>query len=268
MTDMKKTKALIAILLLAVTLCGCGGEDTFIEPTEEFYVNDFADVISSEAENEMLSRSVALEQKTSAQVVTVTVDSLNGEEISDYATEIGRSWGVGSEENNNGIVILLSESDREIFIAVGYGLEGALPDSKTGRIIDTYGLEYLNEDNFSEGLLAISKAVVNEIYIEYGIEPEAGYTSISLMPETDDVSENGKGVIAAWAFMLAVIAVFILLSKRRRGRNFFFRPTFLGNFHDDFHDDFHSGGNKGGGGFGGFSGGGGSFGGGGAGRGF
>lgn len=258
------TAVFLTVIILSALLCGCGTEETFIQPTSEFYVNDFADVIDSDAESEMLSRSVTLEQKTSAQVVTVTVASLNGEEISDYATEIGRSWGVGSEENDNGIVILLSKSEREVYIAVGYGLEGALPDSKTGRIIDNYGLKYLKEDDFSEGLLEISKAIVNEIYIEYEIEPETGYTSIDLISDNSDLSDNPLEVSVSWLIMIAAVILFMLLCSKKRGRSFLGRTVFFGGFHNDF----HGGSNGKGGGFGGFSGGGGSFGGGGAGRGF
>ena len=75
-------------------------------------------------------------------MVTVTVKSLNGEEPADYALNLGRQWGVGQKDNDNGVVILLSTAERQIYIAVGGGLEGALPDSKTGRIIDDYGLSY------------------------------------------------------------------------------------------------------------------------------
>ena len=150
-----KMKRLLSILftaLITLSLCGCEEENEFPSPTESFYINDFANVISEEDENEILSRGVALNKKTTAQVVVVTVESLDGYAPADYAVGLGDQWGVGDEENDNGIVILLSTEEREIFIAVGYGLEGALPDSKTGRIIDRYGLSYLKADDFSKGL--------------------------------------------------------------------------------------------------------------------
>ena len=146
-------------------LCGCTEKNSFPTATEEFYVNDFADVISETDEQKILSNAVALAQKTTAQVVVVTVEDLGGEAPADFALEIGRKWGVGDAEKDNGGVILLSEGDREIYISVGYGLEGALPDSKTGRIIDTYGMEYLRADDFSKGLFEISKQIVGEVYI-------------------------------------------------------------------------------------------------------
>ena len=114
-------------LFLVFSLCGCE-EAGYPQPTEEFYVNDFADVMTEEEEQTCLSKAVALNNATTAQVVIATVEDLGGEEPYEYATALGREWGIGDEEKDNGILILLSRDDREIFIAVGYGLEGALND--------------------------------------------------------------------------------------------------------------------------------------------
>lgn len=258
---MKKLLSIICLIIIVLTLCSCGKQNGIPSPTESFYVGDFADVISSKAESEMLSRAVALNNQTTAQVVVVTVEELGGKTPADYALELGREWGVGNKESNNGIVILLSETEREIYIAVGYGLEGALPDSKTGRIIDRYGLEYLKADDFSTGLLEISRAIINEVYIEYGIEPEDGYTAIDNLPDEIYGQESAADVSTSWIVMIIILILFFSFFGRGRGPFIFFGgPTmFRGGF---------GGGSGRSGGFGGFSGGGGSFGGGGAGRGF
>ena len=258
---MKRIICIFCLIVISISLCGCEKADSFPKPTEEFYVNDFANVISEENEKEMLSRSVSLNNKTTAQVVVVTVESLGGMEPSDYALKIGREWGVGSKESDNGIVILLSTGEREIYIAVGYGLEGSLPDSKTGRIIDRYGLEYLKSDDFSTGLLNISRAVINEVYIEYGIEPEEGYISIDNLPDGISSNESALDISSSWAILIIILFILSLFFRRGRGPFIFFGGPgmFMGG------SGHHRGGS---GGFGGFSGGGGSFGGGGAGRGF
>ncbi len=259
---MKRLLSIAAIITLLFCTCGCDSQDDgFIKPTEEFYVNDFADIIDDSAESEMLSRSVTLAQKTTAQVVTVTVESLDGVAPEEYALQIGREWGVGDDEADNGIVILLSESDREIYIAVGYGLEGALPDGKTGRIIDRYGLDYLKNDDFSTGLLEISKAVVNEVYIENGLEPEVGYTPIDSIIDIQPIEEHGGSVAVSWVGMIIIIIIILILPRRRRGFFWFGGPPMGG-----FYGGSGSFSGRSSGGFGGFSGGGGSFGGGGAGR--
>ncbi len=249
---MKRILSIAVIVLVLFCLAGCGGEEA-LKPTENFYVNDFADVISAEDESEILSKAVSLNQKTTAQVVVVTVESLDGKEAWEYALELGREWGVGDKEKDNGVVILLSESDRKIEIAVGYGLEGAIPDSKAGRIIDVYGLEYLKQNNFSKGINAITDAVINEVYIEYGITPEE-YTPIDKIKTEKPKDDAGNGII--YLVILIVLFAVIFSVPARRGR-FVWYGGFGGGF------------NSRGGGFGGgFRGGGGSFGGGGAGRGF
>ena len=255
---MKRLISIAAVLLVLFALCGCEEKDKYPEPTDNFYVNDFADVMTDSDESEFLSRAVALEKATTAQVVIATVEDLGGDEPYEYATELGRQWGVGNDETDNGVLILFARDDREIFIAVGYGLEGALPDSKTGRIIDVYGLEDLKNDNFSKGILSIGKALINEVYIEYGLQPEEGYVNIDNIQE--EIVDPAK-VGVSWAVLIIILIILMLLSRRRGGIIFF--PMFHGG------GGFHGGGFSGGGfSGGGFSGGGGSFGGGGAGRGF
>lgn len=255
--------AFFAVICLLCTTASAAVK--YPDATDRFFVDDFAGVISDEDNEEIFSRAVKLEQKTTAQVVTVTVKSLDGEAPADYALELGRKWGVGQKDKDNGIVILLSTEDREIYVAVGGGLEGALPDSKTGRIIDDYGYEYLKRNNYSKGLLEIAKAVINEIYIEYGLEPEDGYTPID-NSESDE--EYSKKVVVSWVLLLAVVILYVLIFGRRH-RGFWFGgpPGGFGGFGGfGGRGGFSGGGFSGGGG--GFSGGGGSFGGGGAGHGF
>lgn len=260
---LKRVLSIAAVFLLAVfSLCGCETEKKELKPTEKFFVNDFAEIIDDTQENEIYNRAVTLQDKTTAQVVVVTVEDLNGAEPSVFATDLANRWGLGTDEEDNGILIFLAENDREIFIAVGSGLEGALPDSKTGRIIDRYGLEYLRADDFSKGLNSISKAIVNEVYLEYGLETEEGYTPIDTLPQSPSADYGYGGKVAiSWVSMIIFLILFFLVFGKRSGMMLLFfggRGGYRGG-------GFGSGR---GGGFGGFSGGGGSFGGGGAGRGF
>lgn len=255
--------AILTTLSVLISLVGCSGKtDEKLTPTEKFFVNDFASVMTEDDINTVCTKGAVLQEQTAAQAVIVTVEDLDGEEISDYALNLGRDWGVGDAEKNNGIVVLFSENDREIHIAVGYGLEGTLPDSKTGRIIDTYGIPYFEEDNFSMGLVSIYNSVVNEIYVEYGIAVDENYTPVTSLPSVTQDEENEVANVAiSWLILILLILLYVFIFGRRGGVFIFGSPKFS-NFH------FHSGGFRGGssGGFGGFKGGGGSFGGGGAGR--
>ncbi len=253
--------AIVAIILFSLASCGKQARQQYPTPTEKFFVNDFAQILTEADANAIYTSGAALQQATTAQAVVVTVDSLGNKPIQDYALEIGREWGVGDNTKNNGIVILLSESDREIYIAVGYGLEGALPDSKTGRIIDTYGVSYFSNDNFSTGLVSVYNAIVNEVYIEYGMQPSENYVPIDLIPQTNEAQATAGEVALSWLALIVIVALYVLIFGRRGGLFIFGSPRFFGS---GFHH--HGGFGGGSGGFGGFRGGGGSFGGGGAGR--
>lgn len=260
----KQGLCLAVCVLMIFCLAACGEkEEKFPSHTEEFFVNDFSNVIDEADESAIYSRGVALQSSTTAQAVVVTVESTDGMEISEYALELGRSWGVGDEAKDNGIVLILATEDREVYVAVGYGLEGALPDSKTGRILDVYGMPYFESDNFSAGLSAVYTALVNEVYIEYGITTEEGYTPIALVPEYEGElgSSEALRIGISWLVLIVIVALYIGIFGKRGAFIFFGGPHHFGGG-----GNFRGGGFGGGFGGGGFRGGGGSFGGGGAGR--
>ena len=240
---------LFTVLLFTVSVFPVAALAVSVEPTDRFFVNDFADVIDENTENTMYAAGVQLYEKTGAQVVVVTLDNIDGADIQQYGVELGRAWGIGDEEKNNGIVLILAMEEREVGISVGYGLEGAVTDMQSGIILDTYALPYFQTNEFSSGLSAAYDALINEVYLEYGMEADPNYTPVEQLEDQSDGS----------AFSLIILLVFICiisLTMRRTRRihpGFFFFPS--GGFH-----------HHGGGGFGGFRGGGGSFGGGGASR--
>lgn len=269
---MKKfNKILIITLILSILLSVSAFAINLPEPTSNFFVNDFADVIDDEVENELQSIGASLYKQTTAQVVVVTVDSLDGYGVEEYALELGRKWEVGSKETNNGVVLLMSVSDRKVTIQVGYGLEGCLPDGKTGRILDTYAIPYLRDDDFSSGLASAYKAIVNVVCVEYGIELDNLNFEDYNNDYTFEMSDDEIVIIFIAIFMIIAIFSFIVFKCNGGGSNhgggrYYGGTTYRGGFGSGS-GGFHSGGGFRGGG-GGFRGGGGSFGGGGSSRGF
>ncbi len=249
---------LIVVLLMTVcALSGCGGDtEEALAPTNRFFVNDFAGVLSQEAENDIYARGVKLQQDTkaegAAQAVVVTVKSLEGQTIENYAYKLASSWGIGDEERDSGLLILLAVEEREIRIEVGNGLQGQITDGKTGRILNTYAIPDLKQDNFSAALQKTYAAVVNEIYHEYGMATDEGYVPANDLPGSTGTTE---GELPPWMAVVALVGLVALVIWKPQ-LLLFIRPGFGG------------GGRGGHGGGGGFSGGGGGFSGGGASRGF
>lgn len=262
--------AVIAVATVALCLCGCDEDSaSSLTATDRFFINDFAEVIDSSDEDSIYNYGKSLyenEATKGAQVVAVTVETTNGEDPADYALELGRNWGVGNKDEDNGVVILLASEDRNIEISVGYGLEGALPDSKVGRLLDVYAIPYLEDDDFSKGMEEVYKAVVNEVYREYGITPE-GYISPEEAQSSSQEDKYTVKIIASWVVLIIVVSVFLGIFRKKlfRGGGPF---GGAGGFFIGGHGSFSGGSGRSGGGFGGFSGGGGSFGGGGGGRSF
>ncbi len=240
------------------------------EPTDLFYVADYANVIQDDTEQWILGHSAMLEEETDAQIVVVTVQTLNQRNEIDYALDLLRNWGVGDAEKDNGVVILLATEDRRVGVSVGYGLEGALNDAKVGRLIDTYAIPSFSENDFNTGISWLYEAILAEVYKEYGLEVPGDVRPI------DDYEEEEMD----WIGLVVAVLIFVFVlsaNLRRKGpppgggtggyRGGGFYGTYMGT------GGFGQGSlGHGSGGFGGtsggFGGGGGSGGGGGAGRGF
>lgn len=126
---------MLSVLLLPVLT---SAKTAVPKHTGSFYVNDFANVIDEKAENYMVNYGIRLHQDTGAQVVVVTVDSTNGVSMEEYATSLFNSWGVGSADKNNGLLLLLSIKDDDYWAVQGKGIEDTLPNSKIKDILSQY----------------------------------------------------------------------------------------------------------------------------------
>lgn len=125
-------------------------------PSPQRLVNDYADLFTAQQEAQLERVLVDFDDTTSNQITVVTVKDLEGYSASEYATRIGLDWQVGSEKFDNGIILLVkpktSDSYGEVFIAVGYGLEGAIPDAYAKRIIDNQLIPHFQNNDYFGGV--------------------------------------------------------------------------------------------------------------------
>lgn len=177
------------------------------KPTSgSIYVQDYANLLSSQTKATINSVSRDLDSKTKAQVVVVTVPSLNGQPIEDYSLELLRTWGIGDKEKNNGVLILVALNDRQSRIEVGYGLEGALPDGLTGRIQDQAMIPSFSSGNYDKGIMQGYANVANIVAKEYNVKLESKIQSTI-------AQKNGAQttVMPIWQKMLLFIGLAGLL---------------------------------------------------------
>lgn len=142
-------------------------------PNPPRLVNDMAGIFPSEQAKMMEDSLEAFARKTSNQIAVVTITDLNGQDKAQLAYEIGEKWGVGNKKFNNGIVILIkpkTSTNGEVFIATGYGLEGALPDAATKMIVENQMIPRFKKNDYiggvNDALSVIKPIAAGEISFE------------------------------------------------------------------------------------------------------
>ncbi len=224
-------------------------------------VNDLAGILTPEQVAVLEDSLVNFNNETSNQIAVVTVTTLGGYDPAEFAFRIGDSWGVGQKEKNNGIVVLVKpktpDEKGQVYISVGYGLEGVIPDAlANGRIIDREMIPRFMENDYFGGIMQGTRVIMELSRGEYTAEAYSG-------------EENPGMALATLVFLVILIVLIVLIAGggKRKSFNTGSRslPAWIlldmltrkgqGGSWSDF-----SGGR---GGFGGFGGGGGGFGGGG-----
>ncbi|MCI0410557.1 MAG: TPM domain-containing protein, partial [Acidobacteria bacterium] len=196
---------LCALLLFSATLAPALAQVKLPAPDDRS-VHDFARVLSPDAVQKMEARHTELFQKTGIAIIVVTVKSLEGEPIDDFAVRVGKEWGAGKKGQDRGIVVALSTGDRRVFIATGYGVEGFLPDGKVGGILDRYVIPALRQDDWSQGLEMASAALTAQAAREYNVTIEG----LPNLPAGRGLPKPSPlGVFVALIFLAILIFVMI-----------------------------------------------------------
>ena len=149
-------KLFILFTVIAGTLLSVHAQDIPEPMTPKRIVNDFTGLFSTQERAALEKKLVNFNNNSSTQIAVVTVPSLNGHDINDYAARLGEKWGIGQKGKDNGIVILIKpKSGREkgeVAISVGYGLEGVVPDVTASRIIRNEIIPAFQADNYYKGI--------------------------------------------------------------------------------------------------------------------
>jgi uncharacterized protein len=234
------------LLILALLLCLPGAGRSLEIPRPEGYVNDHANLLSEREKAGLESLLRRFEAETTNQVVLLTIPSLEEDSLEDFSIRVAEAWKPGQEGRDNGVIFLVAVKERKVRIEVGYGLEGALTDAQSGRIIRNLVAPAFRENDYYGGIQAGLVGILQSIQGEFAAPPGRRTAP------TRQAQSRASG-------LLLPLLIFLLLFSR--GGRFFLLGGLLGGM---------SGGRGGmgrggfGGGFGGFSGGGGGFGGGGA----
>jgi len=220
-------------------------------------VVDEAQILSPAAEDKLTAELKALEDQTGRQVVVATVPSLQGYEIEDFGYQLGRTWGIGDKDRDDGVVFLIAPSERKVRIEVGYGLEPVLTDALSNVILQRAVLPAFKAGDLEGGVTAGTEAIIAQLGL-----PEDQARALAAQAKAQQaaggrsVEVSGPGAIA---LVIAAIVIWALLV--RLFGFWWWLPLLLNSGGSRGRDSWGGGGGWGGGGF---SGGGGSFGGGGS----
>jgi uncharacterized protein len=243
---MKRLLFLISLFLFSFSVFA---QDIPERPDPVRLVNDFANVLSDQEEQQLENELVQFNDETSTQIAILTFPDLKGYDIADFATQVFNKWKIGQADKNNGILIAFkpktADSKGAVFVVTGYGLEGILPDAVINRnVVDYEMIPHFKEGDIYGGLYAGCKVIKELAAQEYTAEDYQKKTS-------GKKSEKGGG-----GFMLLVIIIIVLISIFKGGRGGGYSSR--GSLPFWLAIGLLGGGNRGGGSFGGFSGGGGS----------
>ncbi len=256
---MKTFVRYIGLVYLAVcALYGASSIQAAAFPRPTGFVNDFADMISPQAEDVMTRIAEEVKAKTGAEIAVATIETTGGRDIEEYSVDLYMDWGIGQKGKDNGVLLLVALQDKELWIKPGYGLEGVIPDAVAHVIYREVLRPGFRSGQYDQALVTAVRMMAERILDEAG-ETLAYSDSV---PGAYTLERPAASPMPPWVIMLLFLffPIFITLLARRLGGSRFGR-----------HGGFWIGGMGGssggfGGGFGGF--GGGSAGGGGAGGGW
>lgn len=222
---MRTTKRSLAVCLLLACIPFAQASDKLLNSLQpRGFVNDFANVISASDEQQLTDMISEVKQKTGAEIAVVTLQSLDGGEIDDFTNHLFSKWGIGQKGKDNGLMFLAAMQERKMRIEVGYGLEGAIPDSKAGRIRRDVITPYFKANQPGKGIVAGVAALSQEIAEEYNVALTGAATRYQTTARTSDGRKGNPivTIILAIAFIAFAIrhphlAMLLLLTGGRGG---------------------------------------------------
>ncbi len=250
------TVTLLSVLCLLPAFPALAENPKNIHPSG--YVTDLAGVIAPDTKAGLEALCREVEDKTGAQIAVVTVHSLEGESVENYAVDLYKQLGVGSKADNRGVLLLVAPDEHKYRIEVGYGLEPVINDARAGDAGRAM-VPLLREGNYGAAIEAATWALAKYVADDRGV------TLSGPPPVRPHRKEPRPSPIGLWAILLLIwIIVSIARAGQRAasgrrggggGGGWWIGPMMGGGWRGGGGFGGSSGGYSGGGGFGGFGGG-------------
>lgn len=195
----------IAILALFLMLpCVAGALDA---PALTGRVNDLARMLSPEASTRLEQKLAGFERETTNQVAILTIASLQGDDIDQFAIRVAEQWKLGQQGKDNGVLLIMAQAERKVRIEVGMGLQGVLPDITASRIIREVMRPHLKTGNFDQGISAGVDAIMAATKGEFKASPQ----------EASKRPQKKKSSFSTFLVITVVVAVICGMLSRYLG---------------------------------------------------
>ncbi len=158
---MKLAKSILFSLTLFLLFPAFAFSQNLSAPTA--YVSDFAEVLSPEFENSLNQNLADFDNKTGNQIAVVTVKSLDGLTVEEFAINLAEKWDIGQEDKDTGLLFLFAPNEKKVRIEIGYGLEHLLTDGQSGYILDTQFIPEYKKNDYEQAILNTVTAIESEL---------------------------------------------------------------------------------------------------------
>lgn len=205
-----------SLALLILTLCFTSitvtASNKIPDPTSYKYVNDYTNTLKDSEIKDIISIGKELEDKTGAQAVTVIINSTDGVPIDNYAIDLFRTWGIGQKTKDNGLLIVVAIQDRTWRVEVGRGLEGAIPDVLTNRVMESIAKPNFKKGDYGKGLAESYSTFADYIAKEYDVKLTKSL-NVQLPNNLKNTSSDGDFTILG--IIIAFILIDVIFNKSR-----------------------------------------------------
>ncbi len=177
---------------------------------KHIYVYDQENIINDNVENSINKMLEEVEEKTTSEFFVVTINSLNGKTIESYANDMFNDIGIGKEEEDNGLLLLIYKDkdpeESKVRIEVGMGFEGFITDSISGRVLDDYFVPYREKNDYDNATSYTTQALVGLIAKEYDV----GISGVTIEDEKIEELQEDEEFSIPWPVIAAIIVLVIL----------------------------------------------------------
>ena len=160
---MRKLLFVFSLTLLSA-ICFLPSVYAYSSPgTASGFVNDFANMLSTATRTELEDQLETLNQEKKIQIAIVTINSLEGDTIENFAEKLFQEWGIGYTKVDSGLLLLIAKEDRKARIEVGYGLEGTVPDATADLILRKQLTPAFKEGKYDEGVKNTTQTIIKQL---------------------------------------------------------------------------------------------------------